>query len=325
MFRSIEKGHYRVKDLAPVRRKNKIKLDDIKLNVNTICSTVKNIVKRDIPYQFQENLSYKKEAKVFGREVGDDRADFSKCPYKLALGQTVQEFVFEMKTSKEDTFISMRIFNFCEVTSILPNSQHFGSFDYARKSGTFKWLNFLDVPVLRLIGDYQKRTSSHSSTVGGKVSLLGCRIKTVNQSQKFIMNLAYCIQAACLNVTRSKEPAALPRIAGGIGAQSLWDNCYNLFISVMEYRGGGYDRVYGTAIEELKDILKVYDSGSLSEYKIPKLCEKLRDKHEYLHGTYDEKVFIMNKELNSKVFNKELTPVYRFNPMNLPLQGVEAR
>ena len=61
---------------------------------------------------------------VLGREVGDDRVDICRDPILLAMCLVVQERVFRMKTSKEDTFISREYWNFCELTIPLPTSDN---------------------------------------------------------------------------------------------------------------------------------------------------------------------------------------------------------
>jgi hypothetical protein len=71
------------------------------------------------------------ELPVIGREVGDDRIDFCHATYPLLMGLASQELVFLMKTSKEDTFISRRIWNFCENTQSFPSGTN-ENFDYAR-------------------------------------------------------------------------------------------------------------------------------------------------------------------------------------------------
>jgi len=77
-------------------------------------------------------------------EVGDDRKDQSRSSSKLAAGLAVQEDVVMMSTSKEDTVISTRLYNFCEVTSFVPCAPE-QSFDYARKVNDFQNLGFNDL------------------------------------------------------------------------------------------------------------------------------------------------------------------------------------
>jgi len=63
----------------------------------------------------------------------------------------------------------------------------------------------------------------------------------------------------------------------------------NLYLSVHAYRGGRCQRIYGSATRELRQALSSLERG---EALMPILCRRLRDRQEYLHGTYAEKIFI---------------------------------
>lgn len=241
-----------------------------------------------------------------GMEVGDDRVDKSSDATLLALGLCVQQEVVGMVTSEKDTFISGRLWNFTEVTSRIPTTK-LGSFDMARKTGNFTNLEFVDTIILRIIIDCSKSDRSHSSTAVGKAGMLGSRLNTPRSEFREIMHLASFIQDACLRTSMSPDPKYLPSIMGGSGVRALFDDPDNLYLSVKAYRGGGYDRLYGTATQELIECLRMNEHGTGAN---PVLCSKLRDRQDYLHGTYDAKVFIPQGFGVSGPGEKLPTPLY---------------
>lgn len=243
---------------------------------------------------------------VFGEEVGDDRLDASRNPLILATGLAVQEQVFHMKTSKEDTFISKEIWNFCEISNSIPTDVT-QSYNHCRKSNEFNKLGFTDVPPLRIILDTKKGDRSHSSTVPGKATMLGNRMRTPNPKHLASLQLASYMQDGMLRTSMSTEPKYLPQIMGGSGCRTLFSNVSNLYTSVHAYRGGSCQRVYGTATRELQDCLYSLERGKAT---MPVLCTKLRDKQEYLHGTYANKVMIPSSELKDSSKETTLRPIY---------------
>lgn len=242
---------------------------------------------------------------VHGMEVGDDRLDFSRSVPVLAAGLVFQQEVFGMKTSESDTYISKDIWNFCEVSGALPTdiSQ---SFHVCRKSGNFHDLGFTDVPPLRIILDVMKGDRSHSSTIPGKAAMLGARMRTPRTEHRFGLHLASFIQDGNLRSSMSTEPKYLPQIMGGSGVQALFDNVKNVYISTYAYRGGICQRVYGTACRELQECLTSLERG---EAFMPVLCSRLRDKQEYLHGTYANQVLIPPTYLKDISRNPEVRPI----------------
>ena len=245
---------------------------------------------------------------VVGFEVGDDRLDISSNPEGLALGIVAQEEVWKMKTSHHDTFISCKLWNFCETTSYIPTDSR-TSFDYCRRTGEFKHLEFCDYPPLRLIVDAQKGIMDHSSTNVGKSSMLGNRSKSVNPKNSFTMNLANWIQDSTLNTAMSEEPKYIPRMMGGSGALPLWGCPGNAFLYLCSYRHGTYRRVYGTAINEAKGAISDYETRGHPPTAI--LCSRLRDKQDYLFGTYAGSVMLPG----SKMEPEDLpAPLYRVQP-----------
>jgi len=223
-----------------------------------------------------------------GEEVGDDRLDICHDPLKLASMLIVQERIMHMATSVSDTFISKSLWNFCEVTSGIPTAVE-QSFHFCRKRGEFENLGFVDVPPLRIIIDVSKGESSFSSTMPGKATMLGNRMRTPRTELLRSWYLASYLQDGCLRTSRSTEPKYLPQIMGGSGVRAPFGHPENLYLSVHAYRNGEYQRIYGTACQELRQCVSLLEEGTAS---MPVLCQRLRDKQEYLHGTYANKVFI---------------------------------
>jgi hypothetical protein len=258
--------------------------------------------------------------KVFGAEVGDDRIDISNSRGRLEAALQFQENPFMMKTSLKDTFITQRLWNFCEVSSPLPDSRE-QSFEKARLSGTFENLGFVDTVPLRIIIDCSKADKSHSSTTVGKSAMLGTRLDTPRLELREMLMLASYLQDGILSTCRSPDPKYLPSIMGGSGCPALFDNHWNIYLYTRSYRGGGYHRLYASATEELRHSVQSIDDGRPQE---PALCLRLRDRQEYLHGTYSNVVAIPPK--TAMQFNRDLPPpLYKAMGIANEVQGVELR
>nr|WNA22212.1 MAG: RdRp [Plasmopara viticola lesion associated narnavirus 4] len=260
-------------------------------------------------------------SRVEGEEVGDDRVDFSNAPERLAAGLVCQEEVCRMVTSKKDTFLSQHLWNFCEVTGIVPVHPGQG-FDHARKGNDFKNLGFVDVPPMRILLDVSKGDRSHSSTSVGKATMLGSRSRTTRPEFSADWHLASYLQDGFLRTSRSSEPKYLPQIMGGSGVRAAFANAENLFLYTIAYRGGVCERIYGSATRELRQSL-----ASLEEKEVimPILCRRLRDRQEYLHGTYAEKIFIPDKEYISSFRNELPTPLIKASGGNNLFSNFENR
>jgi len=241
---------------------------------------------------------------VWGMEVGDDRGDVSPHPLTLARMLVLQEKVIGMVTSHEDTFISNKYWNFCEVTSYIPTSKA-GSYHFTRRGGSFKDLDYVDTPVLRIIIDCSKGDMSHSSTAVGKANLHGKKVSTPRTEFRGALMLASFYQDGCLRTSHSQDPKYLPSVMGGSSNRPLWDNPMNTYLYVKAYKYGTYDRIYGSASAELMDVLQVLERGGSKQAV---LCSRLRDRQEYLHGTYDHAVFVPTKEMQD--FSSLPVPLY---------------
>lgn len=245
---------------------------------------------------------------ISGFEVGDDRIDFCGNGRKLQLALVVQELFLKMKTSKYDTFISDEFWNFCETTGFIPSNPS-NNFDYCRKSGNFKMLDFPDFPPLRIICDTKKGDLGHSSTEVGKVSMLGSRLKSLNPMTKATMLTASWFQDAMLNTMRMKEPKYMPKHIGGSGCVAPFGVPSNVLHYMKTYKGGTYSRVYGSAINELREVIRSYEETGSPAAAL--LCNRLRQKQEYLHGTYGEWVSIPKAHLHGDRFSDNLPmPLY---------------
>jgi hypothetical protein len=244
--------------------------------------------------------------RITGMEVGDDRKDESKSPTGLAISLVVQESVFKMITSEEDTFISKDRSNFCEVTTVVPRSQ-VGSFDYARKNNSTSNLEFVDVMPLRLVLDVSKSNQNdHSSSVPGKASMAGPKMAYSRPDLKEILQLGNLLQDGILLTIRGKEPKYLPTIMGGSGSPALFGSARNLYLYMQSYRGGGHSRVYGTSTNEIMQTFATMEQTGA--YSPPELTLRLRMKETYLYGTYKEKVFVPTKQFQNLQRETALPP-----------------
>jgi hypothetical protein len=230
---------------------------------------------------------YRDDVKVTGMEVGDDRVDRSRDPFRLAIGLTVQELVLHMRTSVEDTTISNSVWNFCEISNGIPTDIT-ETFDFCRKNNGFENLGFVDTPPLRIILDVSKGDGSHSSTASGKAAMLGTRMRTPRTEFLQKLHLASFMQDGMLRTSMSSDPKYLPRIMGGSGCRALYDSADNLFLYTLAYKGGRCNRIYGSAVRELQDCLS---NLAKSKASMPVLCRMLSDKQEYLHATYANMIF----------------------------------
>lgn len=271
-------------------------------------------------YDFQPTAN-SKTIVVDGMEVGDDRVDIANNPDILAVCLSVQSTVVKMKTSPEDTFITKDIWNFCEITNTLPANPE-QSFDTARKTSDFDNLGFIDVPPLRIVIDVSKGDGSHSSSEVGKAAMLGTRSTTPRTEQRGLLNLASYIQDGCLRTSHSSEPKYLPYCLGGSNCPSLFNCADNLHLSVKSYRGGGYDRIYGSATNEVRQALNTMDGGCIVTCP---LAKRLRDKREYLFGTYDEKILLAPASLYRERLGLDAIPLYEAAGANPVILTTENR
>lgn len=259
------------------------------------------------------------EVKFDGFEVGDDRADVSNAPHPLALMLAVQSKWFGMETSWKDSSISKRHWNLCEVTSVVPTSTC-ANIAYAKVNG-FDKLQFVDSPPLRIVIDVQKGDRGHSSSAVGKASMLGSRTRSANPVCKPIMELSSWFQDTMLETTRSPEPKYMPWCVGGSSAPGLWGSPRNTYLYMNAYKGGTYQRVYGSAINELRNCVSDLDSGLVTQ---PVLSSRLRMRQDYLHITYADNVAVPRIPLATPE-GGEVVPIYRALGGSSLLQGVENR
>lgn len=259
--------------------------------------------------------------KVTGMEVGDDRVDLSYNPRTLFLELFFQESVFMMKTSKEDTSITKTTWNFCETTGMLPAAKE-QSFHYSRKTGNFDNLSFIDCPPLRIILDTRKGERSHSNSSVGKSSMLGSRVYACRTELRDALDISSFLQDGNLSTAKMPDPKYLPKVMGGCGNVSPFRNSVNTYLYVKSYKGGTYERVYGTATNELIDCIYLNEIGQPAE---PVFSTRLRDKQEYLHGTYEEKVFVPDVRPIKSEYWEVPEPIYKAAGTSIGISSVENR
>jgi hypothetical protein len=174
---------------------------------------------RSVLTEYNLDSRHPASTKVAGEEVGDDRVDISLDPLRLSSMLVVQEKVMHMSTSDADTFISKSLWNFCEVTGGIPTSVE-QMFHHCRKVNGFENLGFVDTPPLRILLDVSKGESSHSSTMPGKATMLGNRMRTPRSELLRDWYLASYLQDGLLRTSKSTEPKYLPQIMGGSGVRA---------------------------------------------------------------------------------------------------------
>lgn len=243
--------------------------------------------------------------KVRGMEVGDDVVNVSSDPRLLAHIIAGQETYMQMSTSWEDTCISDRLFNFCEVTSEIPGCPE-QSFHHARKSGTQKDFCFTDVLPQRVIMPVSKQIGDFSSTTVGKMAWVRSRLGVTKPSLRGMLTIANLFQDAFLRVDKASEPKYLPRIMGGTGV--LDQDPKNLFIFTNLYKDGEYARIFASAVQELRQTL---DYAESNRPYCPVLCKQLRRKQEYLHITWDNLVFVPERPGIGRPGQGEILPLYK--------------
>jgi len=224
-----------------------------------------------------------------------------------------------MKTSKEDTFISTEVLDFCEEKAPIPRNPH-GSWDLCRKTGNYETLEFFDSPKMRTLIDASKQDNSHSDSANGKIELLTKRMATMKKANKSAHHIASFIQSSNLKSWQVSEPVYLHKKVGGLGAKPMFGNAINLYTYMITYRGGTRDRVYGTAVEEMK--LAVREMDNMQPY-YPRLCPLLRQNHGKLKHTYDDKVIIRHNTLQNADTNSVIYPLYRANEQLASYGSVE--
>jgi hypothetical protein len=213
------------------------------------------------------------------------------------------------------------MYNLAEVTSIIPRSK-VGSFHHARKTGkSFRDLEFIDDAAQRVLLDVVKGDAqAHISTSVGKASFLRSRMSARPEVQGK-MHVASFLQDGILNTSRSPDPKYLPGYMGGTNVTGLFGEPMNIWLYVQSYKGGTYQRVYGSATQEAIDTLEAMDVNNIPQSLV--LCSALRLKQEYLHGTYGANVAVPTAE---KLSTSELpTPLYNAAGVGSATTAVEQR
>jgi len=259
---------------------------------------------------------------IKGVEVGDDRTDVSNSKEASALLLTVQEGLMGMLTSKEDTGISCDTWNLAEVTTGTPCSRS-TMYNHARKRDNFKNLDFIDAPPLRTVIDTTKVDRIHSTSYIGKSRILGAKMRSSNAICTSHLAVANLFQDACLASWRGPEPKYLPSTLGGCHCPDAYSDPANTYLFMKAFRGGGYDRLYGTAVEEAITAIK------LNENNVPTSCiisEVLRDDDTYYFATFAN--FVMVPDIDKFVDEKDMLlpqPLYERCGVKNEVTSVEAR
>jgi len=111
----------------------------------------------------------------------------------------------------------------------------------------------------------------------------------------------------------------------GLDAIPLYNNWVNLYLEMRTFRGGGYDRIYGSATEEIKQCLRNLDGDEYGSVA-PKLCKFLRKDREFLSATFGDKLFLYHTLRDYEAVDIKLPePIYDW-PRQVPaLKSLERR
>jgi hypothetical protein len=256
-----------------------------------------------------------------GKEVGDDRIDISNAFEPAALGLVVQESVLGMRTSKEDTGITNDLWNFCEVSSGVPSSKY-TMYNYARKTDNFKNLEFVDSPPLRTIIDTTKVDRIHSTSYVGKCSILGAKRRSSNVVSSSYLSVANLVQDGCLAVWKGPDPKYLPSTLGGCHCSDSYNDPFNTYLFMKAFRGGGYDRLYGTAVEEAREAIRLNESGTPTPCII---AEVLRDNDTYNFATFANFVAVPDPDAIREGEHDLPMPLYERSGVRNEVTATESR
>jgi hypothetical protein len=259
---------------------------------------------------------------IEGVEVGDDRVDITLSSASAVSILAQQEATVGMKTSVEDTMISRESLNFCEVTTVIPRTR-FGTYTRARKANAFHSMEYADAPALRTIIDTTKVETVHSTSSVGKSGMHGAKMKSSNSVCRPYLQVANIFQDALLNTCYMTEPKYMPQTLGGCGAPAPYEDPVNVLLYMRGYRGGGYDRIYGTAVEEAKEAIRLTEDGKPTPIILGRI---LRDNDEYGFATMRNYVLLPPSELRQTDEEGELpTPLYKGMGVKNEITSVEGR
>lgn len=259
--------------------------------------------------------------KIIGREVGDDRVDMTGNPLIASCVLAAQEEI-GMCTSNKDTAITTDWWNFCEVTSVIPTSTE-NLFHKCRKRGKFETLEFIDVPAIRTVIDTSKVERIHSTSSIGKSAMLGSKIKSSNGTCNAYLQVANLLQDGNLRSTDMTEPKYLPSVLGGCNCPDIYRDPYNTYLYMKSYKGGGYDRLYGTATQEIIEAIRLSENGTPT---VPLIARGLRGDHETFYATMRNKVFIPPSSLANDEKEAALpAPVYEAGGGRNEIVATESR
>jgi hypothetical protein len=271
-------------------------------------------------YTINANAFDRSSKEVRGSETGDDCVNYSQNPFLLAITLSTAQRICHMKISWEDTVISAFLWNYCEVTSIVP--VHPGqSFDLARKTNDSKEIGFIDVVSERIKQDVSKgNVSDFGSTTIGKVQWMRPRVTMPRTDLQGDILLANFLQDGLLRADKSPDPKYLHTYLGGTGVLGQFPG--NVYLYVKAYKCGSYQRIYGSAVAELRQVVRDLDDG---KPHVPLICRWLRQKQEYLWATYAERVFVPKDLLKSKTIGDLPIPLYEKLSNQVYLHSVEER
>jgi hypothetical protein len=124
--------------------------------------------------------------------------------------------------------------------------------------------------------------------------MLGSKLKSANRTCRAYLQVANILQDGMLRTADMPDPKYLPSILGGCNSPDAYQDSYNTYLYMKAYKGGGYDRLYGTATEEVKQAITLTERGQPTT---PLIAQGLRGDHELFFATMKNKVFVPPESL----------------------------
>jgi len=125
-----------------------------------------------------------------------------------------------------------------------------------------------------------------------------------------------------LRIARSPEPKYMPNVLGGCNCPAPYEDPVNTYLYMKSFKGGGYDRLYGTATEEMKQAILLSEKGTPCSVVLPKI---LRDNEELTFATFSQYVMLPSSAVRNTVDEDLPSPLYHAGGVESGFTSVEGR
>jgi hypothetical protein len=134
--------------------------------------------------------------------------------------------------------------------------------------------------------------------------------------------MANVMQDAVLRVADMPDPKYLPNILGGCNCPASFQDPINTYLYMKAYKGGAYDRLYGTAVQEAMEAIRLTENGQPTQMLI---AAALRDNHDYLFATMRNIVVVPPAPLKEEQRTRLPAPLYEAAGVKNEIASVESR